>query len=68
VVEGVTGNVTALSLVANKKLINDASPGLAVIWQDGAVTQNGSNFYYSAAQYGSSGQLQWDATLRQVLW
>jgi len=62
VVNDVPGNVTALNLVANEKLINGSSPGLAVIWQQGDDRQNSSNFYYSAAQYGPNGQLQWDAT------
>ena len=63
-VEGLTESVTALNLVANQQLIvngSTASPGLAVIWQAGDQKANSSNFYYSAAQYDSNGQLQWDA-------
>lgn len=64
VVAGVTGNVTALNLVANPELIGKASsatPGLVVVWQDGVIKNNGSNFFYSAAQYNTDGELQWAA-------
>jgi uncharacterized repeat protein (TIGR02059 family) len=57
VVSGVPDNITSLNLVANDKLIGNSAPGLAVIWQQGDV--NNSNFFYSAANYDSSANLQW---------
>jgi len=73
IVTGISDNVTSINLVASSNLIqvsdDETSPGLAVVWQQGDVTQNGvsnSNFFYSAATYDSSANLQWLETPQQL--
>ncbi|MBE9174181.1 hypothetical protein IQ225_00410, partial [Synechocystis salina LEGE 06155] len=53
-------SLTSLNLIANDKLIGGDSPGLAVVYQQG--TDNESDFFYTAAQYNTSGKLQWLAS------
>ncbi|TRV07418.1 MAG: hypothetical protein EWV89_22480 [Microcystis wesenbergii Mw_QC_B_20070930_S4] len=73
IVTGIADNVTSINLVASSSLIqvsdDETAPGLAVVWQQGDVTQNGvsnSNFFYSAATYDSSANLQWLETPQQL--
>jgi len=73
IVTGIADNVTSINLVASSNLIqvsdDETAPGLAVVWQQGDVTQNGvsnSNFFYSAATYDSSANLQWLQTPQQL--
>jgi hypothetical protein len=73
IVTGTADNVTSINLVASSNLIqvsdDETAPGLAVVWQQGDVTQNGvsnSNFFYSAATYDSSANLQWLQTPQQL--
>ena len=73
ILSDVPDNITSLNLVANQNLIQvskgGTAPGLAVVWQQGDVTQNGvsnSNFFYSAATYNSSANLQWLETPQQL--
>ncbi|WLT37726.1 hypothetical protein NON20_18610 [Synechocystis sp. B12] len=57
-------HIQSLNLIADAGLIvesgtsnNTLIPGLAVIYQEGR--ENDSNFFYTAAQYDTSGKLQW---------
>ncbi|WP_228016687.1 SwmB domain-containing protein [Synechocystis sp. LEGE 06083] len=57
-------HIRSLNLVADSGLIvesgtsnNTLIPGLAVVYQEGR--ENDSNFFYTAAQYDTSGKLQW---------
>lgn len=52
-----TDTISTLNIVANSKLIDGQNPGVAVVWQQGG--SNNSDFYYTAAQYNSTGSLQW---------
>ena len=68
IVTGISDNVTSINLVASPNLIQvssaETAPGLAVVWQQGDV--NSSNFFYSAATYDSSANLQWLQTPQQL--
>lgn len=56
--------VSSLSLVASSTLVDGVKPGLVVVWQQGKL--NGSDLYYTAAQYDENRDLQWLASPQAI--